>query len=217
MKTLTGKEKPLKNALVEGDTGYFSEENLQEAARRGIEVLIPDPQFRQRDPYFAEKKSEKVKKKKKFTMEDFFYDAKKNCYICPAGKVLKYICDVTLRNNSGKQYRAQSGDCANCHLIDDCIKKRGGDKPARALYKINQKYEKNLSEEMRKKIDDPVYRELYSRRMQIIEPVFSNITYCKGMNRFTLRGKKKVNTQWLLYCIVHNIGKCMKPLGVKYG
>ena len=217
MKMLTGKEKPLKKALVEGDTNYFSEENLQEASKRGIEVLIPDPQFRQRDPYFAEKKSEKVKKRKKFTMDDFSYDAKKNSYICPAGKVLKYICDVTLRNNSGKQYRAQSSDCANCCLIDKCIKKRGGRKPARALYKINQKYEKNLSEEMRKKIDEPVYRELYSRRMQIIEPVFSNITYCKGMNRFTLRGKKKVNTQWLLYCIVHNMWKCMKPLGVKYG
>ena len=48
--------------------------------------------------------------------------------------------------------------------------------------------------------------------MQIIEPVFSDITYCKGMDRFTLRGEDKVNSQWKLYCIVHNIGKCMhKP------
>ena len=217
MKALTGKDKPLENALVEGDTGYFSEDNLQEAAKRGIEVIIPDPQFRQRDPYFSEKKSEKVKKKKKFTMEDFSYDEENDCYVCPAGKILMYKCDVILRNNSGKQYRAQSGDCVNCPLIDDCIKKRGGKKPARALYKVDRKYENNLSEEMRGKIDDPVYRELYSRRMQIIEPVFSNITYCKGMNRFTLRTKPKVNTQWQLYCIVHNMGKCMKPLGVKYG
>jgi hypothetical protein len=217
MKTLTGKVKPLKKALLEGDTGYFSEDNLQEASKRGIEVIIPDPQFRQRDPYFAEKKNEKVKKKKKFTIEDFSYDEKSNCYTCPAGKVLKYMCDVTLRNNSGKQYRAQSSDCINCPLIDDCIKKRGGGKPARALYKVDKKYENNLSEEMRKKIDTPVYRELYSRRMQIIEPVFSNITYCKGMNRFTLRTKTKVNTQWLLYCIVHNMWKCKKPLEVKYG
>ena len=70
---------------------------------------------------------------------------------------------------------------------------------------------------MRIKIDDPVYREIYSRRMQIIEPVFSDITYCKGMNRFTLRGEKKVNIQWKLYCMVHNIGKCIKPLGQKTG
>ena len=27
------------------------------------------------------------------------------------------------------------------------------------------------------------------------------------MDRFTLRGKSKVNAQWLLYCCVYNIGK----------
>jgi len=74
-----------------------------------------------------------------------------------------------------------------------------------------------LSEKMREKIDNPAYRELYSRRMQIIEPAFSDITYCKGMNRFTLRTEKKVNIQWKLYCTVHNIGKCIRPLGMKYG
>ncbi|MDR2702134.1 MAG: transposase [Spirochaetaceae bacterium] len=42
-----------------------------------------------------------------------------------------------------------------------------------------------------------------------MEPVFANIRYCKGLNRFTLRGKEKVNSQWLLYCMVHNLGKCL--------
>ena len=70
---------------------------------------------------------------------------------------------------------------------------------------------------MRDKIDNPAYREIYSRRMQIIEPVFANMRYCKGMDRFTYRGQVKVNTQWQLYIIVHNIWKCMKPLGEKYG
>jgi hypothetical protein len=27
------------------------------------------------------------------------------------------------------------------------------------------------------------------------------------LDRFTLRGKLKVNAQWLLYCIVHNLTK----------
>ena len=29
----------------------------------------------------------------------------------------------------------------------------------------------------------------------------------KRLNRFTLRGKAKVNAQWSLYCLVHNIEK----------
>lgn len=30
------------------------------------------------------------------------------------------------------------------------------------------------------------------------------------LKRFSLRGKRKVNTQWLLYCLVHNIGKVQR-------
>jgi len=219
MKMVTKKKKPLRKALLHGDTNYFTEDNLQEAAKRKIDVLIPDPQFRQRDPYFAEKKDEKVKKKHKktYSTEDFTYNRKTDSFVCPAGKTLYYKCDATLRNNSGRQYRARPSDCVNCSLIENCIKRRNSKKPARALYIVYQKYDKNLSEEMRDKIDKPVNRELYSRRMQIIEPVFSHMTYCKGMNRFTMRTQKKVSTQWQLFCIVHNMWKCMKALSEKYG
>lgn len=61
---------------------------------------------------------------------------------------------------------------------------------------------------MREKIDSPEGRKIYGKRLgNIIEPVFANIRACKGMDRFTLRGKIKVNIQWLLYYIVHNIEK----------
>jgi len=36
---------------------------------------------------------------------------------------------------------------------------------------------------------------------------FANIRIQKRLDRFTLRGKIKVNIQWLLYCMVHNIEK----------
>jgi hypothetical protein len=70
---------------------------------------------------------------------------------------------------------------------------------------------------MRKKIDETKYRVLYGRRMQIIEPCFSDMSYSKGMDRFSLRTKIKVNIQWLLYCIVHNIGKCIPGIGAGSG
>ena len=62
---------------------------------------------------------------------------------------------------------------------------------------------------MRKKLATEEYQAKYARRIQIAEPVFANIRYCKGLDRFTLRGKEKVNGQWLLYCMVHNLGKCL--------
>jgi hypothetical protein len=70
---------------------------------------------------------------------------------------------------------------------------------------------------MRKKTDEMKYRVLYGRRMQIIEPCLADISYYRGMNRFTLRTKVKVNIQWLLYCIVHNIGKCIPGIAADTG
>jgi hypothetical protein len=65
----------------------------------------------------------------------------------------------------------------------------------------------SLTDEMKQKIDTPEGRRIYSRRLGIVEPVFGNIRSCKRMDSFTLRGKVKVNIQWMLYCLVHNIEK----------
>jgi hypothetical protein len=60
---------------------------------------------------------------------------------------------------------------------------------------------------MIKKIDSEKGRKIYPRRIAIVEPVFANIRVQKRMDKFNLRGKVKVNIQWLLYCMVHNIEK----------
>jgi IS5 family transposase len=67
----------------------------------------------------------------------------------------------------------------------------------------------NLIKEMAEKIDTERGRNIYHQRIAIAEPVFANIKYGKGLDRFTLRGKIKVNIQWVLYCMVHNIGKIL--------
>lgn len=48
---------------------------------------------------------------------------------------------------------------------------------------------------------------LRPRRLGIVEAVFANICVHKRMHRFTLRTKRKVDVQWRLYAILHDIGK----------
>jgi hypothetical protein len=48
----------------------------------------------------------------------------------------------------------------------------------------------------RQAIDSARGRQLYSQRIGTVEPVFANIRHNKRLDRFTLRGKEKVNTQW---------------------
>ncbi len=63
---------------------------------------------------------------------------------------------------------------------------------------------------MRNKIDSDEGRYRYSRRLGIVEPVFANIAAAHRLKRFSLRGRAKVNTQWQLFCLVHNIGKIQR-------
>jgi hypothetical protein len=215
MKDLSGKEEPLEDAIVEGDTGYYTEKNLREADERKIAVIIPDQQFRNRDEHFDGRRCHGGKGR--FTVEDFEYDEGKNRYRCPGKKELTYKGHVKLNRNSGEKYQAKSGDCKGCELRQRCIADRGGKSPKRTLYLVDKSGGKSLCEEMREKIDEVKYRALYGRRMQIIEPCFSDMSYCKGMDRFSLRTKIKVNIQWLLYCMVHNIGKCIPGIAAGPG
>ena len=51
----------------------------------------------------------------------------------------------------------------------------------------------NLSKQMAAKIDTEEGRRIYPQRLAIVEPVFPNIRINKRLDRFTLRGKVKVN------------------------
>jgi hypothetical protein len=65
----------------------------------------------------------------------------------------------------------------------------------------------NLIDVMKAKIDSEEGKRIYARRLGIVEPVFANICVQKRMYRFTLRSKLKVDVQWRLFAVVHNIGK----------
>ena len=60
---------------------------------------------------------------------------------------------------------------------------------------------------MKARIDSPSGRELYGRRFATVEPVIANLRHNRRLDRFTLRGRTKVDGQWKLYCLVHNIEK----------
>ena len=65
----------------------------------------------------------------------------------------------------------------------------------------------NLPKVMKPKIDSAKACRIYPQRLDIVEPVFADIKTQKRLNRFTLRSKIKINIQWLVSCIAHNIEK----------
>jgi len=60
---------------------------------------------------------------------------------------------------------------------------------------------------MKRRVDSEYGKQIYGNRMSVVEPVFANIGGNKRLNRFSLRSQRKVQGQWQLYCMVHNIEK----------
>jgi len=209
-KSIGKDENYMKGKMVIADTGYFSETNLAEAEKNELDAYIPDQLFRKRDLRFKDKnRFNPEKKKAKYTREDFVYEESKDIYICKNGKELRRQGkEYKIKNWTYKRYVAKQSECKTCEYRGDCLEKESTKRRVLMLQVRNGN--RNICEEMMTKIDTPSGREIYSKRMQIVEPVFANIRIHKKLNCFTLRGKEKVNIQWLLFCIVHNLGKIMK-------
>lgn len=130
--------------------------------------------------------------------------------ICPAGHSL-YIRNRNFETADGHKaiaYQAPKTACRDCKLRSKCL--RNPDTVSRQVHVFYGKRPGSVTDEMKNKIDTVEGRRIYSKRLGIVEPVFGNIRSSKKMDRFTLRTKLKVNIQWMLYCLVHNIEKITK-------
>jgi len=217
-KSIGEKEDPFKAAKLTADSGFHTEENMKMLHEEKIDAYIADNRFRKRDPRFAtaERHKEGIREKryqrKYFAPSDFKQDETSGKVICPAGKEL-YLknSNFWVRGLKGVSYMAKITDCRACPLRSRCLRKPNT--KARQVTFFTGKSEsvkESFTQRMIQKIDSAKGRWLYSRRMGIVEPVFSNIRSTLGLDRFTLRGKIKVNTQWLLFCLVHNLGKIQR-------
>ncbi len=211
---------------LSADCNYHNRDNLALCHQQNIDAYIPDPQFRKRDVRFAKQKRFKggINPRKPvpkpnfntntFTTADFSYDAENGHYVCPNNKVLKRnVRAHKIRHIRYDIYRAKEADCSGCPLRTKCLSRP--ETKRRYLTIAVESKALTLLEEMKAKIDTPTGRNIYSKRLAIVEPVFANIRVQKRLDRFTLRSKTKVNIQWMLFAMVHNIEKIVN-FGLSY-
>jgi transposase len=58
---------------------------------------------------------------------------------------------------------------------------------------------------MKRKLQTKVGKAVYAARKCVVEPVFGQIKQARGFRQFLLRGLKKVQGEWALLCMTHNI------------
>ena len=210
------------HTLMTADAGYHSEANLKALAEQEIPTLIADNGMRKRDERFKDQdrykvlphplhdKTRRPRKSRCYRPQDFAYDPIAGTCVCPAGKTLYRNGANCIHNGQlGTKFQGALRDCVPCGQREHCLRTpaktqtrqvcffRGKADTATASYT-------NI---MKRAIDSERGRALYGGRFATVEPVFGNLRHNKQLNRFTLRGQKKVDGQWKLYCLVHNIEK----------
>jgi hypothetical protein len=51
---------------------------------------------------------------------------------------------------------------------------------------------------------------IYNQRKAIVEPVFAYLKHVRGFRQFLLRGQARVEAEWLLMCLTHNLLKMFR-------
>ena len=212
----------LSEDLVEGvklsaDAGLHSEANLKYLSEHHIDGYVADTFFRKRDVRFANAAGHKPAKaldpSALFGPREFRFAEDLSHCICPAGKRLyRNGANVVINGYAGVKFHGAQRDCLPCTLRDRCLKHPERTKARQVVFFKGRAKDKppTYSALMKRKIDSEEGRYHYGRRLAIVEPVFGNICSSHQLKRFSLRGRRKVNNQWLLYGMVHNIGKLQR-------
>lgn len=206
---------------LSADSEFHNEANVNYLYETGIDGYLPDIGFRKRDPRFVQVERYRARDKKdkqryydrkprEFTSPDFHYDEKTHTCICPAGK--KLYSNGRSRNLGGYEalkFRGAKRDCLPCALRAQCMRNPSQTQTRQVAIFIGRSKHvpRRCIDQMKQKIDTPEGRHHYSRRLGIAEPVFAHICSHLGLNRFSLRTRRKVDIQWKLFCIVHNLLK----------
>lgn len=178
------------------DAGYGSEENYLFAQDNQI---VPYIKYN----YFHKEQS-KSWKNNPFLSSNFYYNQDKDCCYCPMGQEMNNIGEKKEKTKTGflqtaSLYKAKN--CNGCPLLCLCHKAKGN-----RVIQINHRLRK-LKQKARDLLTSEEGRKHRSRRPADVEQTFGNLKANKGFKRFLLRGIKKVEIEFGLLAISHNLSK----------
>ena len=175
------------------DAGYGSEENYEYLEKCTITPFVKYGYF--------DKEQKQKNPGNPFHPDYLHYDEKSDTYICPMGQRMSYIGDQTRETANGylqthRRYKAQN--CSGCPLRGPCHKAKGERIIQRSPKLVRYK------QEVRELLTSEEGIEKRRQRWQV-EAVFGNIKQNKGCRRFLLRGLEKVNIEFGLIALAHNL------------
>ena len=173
--------------VVLADSGYASYDNYQWLEEKAKTAYIPDQEF----------VSEKKKQTNPYHRNHFIYQAQTDCYLCPQGKPLIFQSNYENKKLKQQSRIFQGTQCHQCQVKSSCT--------SAACRTIHQELREHLRAKARSNLTSEQGKKLYGKRKSTIESVFGNLKHNLKYRMFQLRGLLKVNSEFLLMCIAHNL------------
>lgn len=205
--------------IITADTGFANDSNYSYLKEERINAYIPDNQFRSRDKRYAGQKDKYGKRHrgqvkgvmKVIPATEFTFNLQQKTCICPDGNEMWLHTESQQGKGKTKLvFEGKLTDCRHCDLKHHCMRnpesadsREGHGRQVSKTFTIGQ----TPLRWMQRRVDSKLGKKIYGHRMSVVEPVFGNIGTNKGLNRFSLRGRSKVQGQWQLFSLVHNIEK----------
>ena len=179
------------------DAGYESSENYLYLEENRQKCFIK--------PQNYEISKTRKYKANPYTVENMDYNEKKDEYICPDGRKLKFKRESkkTTENGYVVSTRYYSNDkCGRCPHRDKCHKSKNGYRTIRVNQVLNEYRPKTL--EALTSEEGALLR--MNRSIQV-EGVFGVLKEDYGFRRFLTRGKRNIETQFFILAFALNIEK----------
>lgn len=187
------------SAEVIADAGYGSEENYTILEDKGIEAYV-------KYNYFDREKTRRHKQDP-FQASNLHYNEKEDYVVCPMGQHMHRVGESEKENARGyvsKTTYYEAKNCSGCPLLGVCHN-AVGNRRVSVNHRLNR---------LRKNARDLLNSELGKahRIKRSIEPesVFGQLKWNNNFKRFTLRSLDKINIEFGLVSIGHNLRKLVK-------
>jgi len=182
--------------IAVGDTKYGTASNIAGLEQDGIRAYLPRTDYATRSRLFRP--------------DWFYYDPQTDCYICPRGYELhRHKLD---NRDQVTVYRADHYHCHACQAKARCTTSSWGRAIRRSFF---QEYLERAAEYR----ETDAYQKAMRKRQVWVEPLFGEAKEWHGMEKFRLRGHRKVNIEAMLIAAGLNLKRLLmhRGWGRRYG
>jgi len=175
------------------DTGYDNTDKLKDIDDQGVQVIVPL------------QKSTSKKKRPGFDKENFQYDKKQDCYICPEGHLLSY--KTVNSTKKSRIYQITEGSlCMSCHHFNVCTNNKQG-------RRISRLFNEEVRNKLKSQYEQPESQAIYKLRQEKVELPFGHIKRNLKADAFHLRGCNGAKAEISLLASCFNIVRMINIIG----